>query len=317
MLNIRSFDWRDLPVLHRYRNCGLFLDSALLLTRGSVLVPTRALFSAMGLSGSVFTYLFDDDRVPKQPVLAQVTHHSGSTFARLSFIAPDDVAASADLPLLFDYLASDVGNRGAFHILAEVDERTQAFEALRRSSFAIYASQRIWMLPHEDKAKPEPSAWHKCTSEDVLRVRSLYYDLVPGLVQQVEPLPRGNLKGMVYYQNGNLLAYVELRYGPTGIWVQPFIHPDAHDFDDCLAELLICLPRRRGRSVFVCVRSYQSWLEGMVEATGAESICSQAVMVRHLSIAQRATHAVALPSMNGTRAEPITHIVLNPDERER
>ena len=24
-----------------------------------------------------------------------------------------------------------------------------------------------------------------------------------------------------------MLAYVELRYGPAGIWAQPFVHPDA------------------------------------------------------------------------------------------
>ena len=63
----------------------------------------------------------------------------------------------------------------------------------------------------------------------MLRIRSLYNNLVPGLVQQVEPLPPDQLRGMVYYQQGELLAYVELRYGPRGIWAQPFVHPDAED----------------------------------------------------------------------------------------
>lgn len=317
MINIRSFDWRDLPVLHRYRNCGLFLDTALVLTRGPVSVPAGAVFSAPGLGGSVFTYLCENDEANRQPLLAQVTHNAGSTFARLTYLAPDEAIASSDLPALFDHMAPSVGERGAFHILAEVDENAQAFDALRRSGFAIYATQRIWKLQNDPAGKSEPSVWRKCTGRDVLRMRSLYTDLVPGLVQQVEPLPRQSLKGVVYYQDGTMLAYVELRYGPLGIWVQPFIHPDAHDFDTPFADLLHSLPGRRGRAVYVCVRSYQSWLEGMVEAAGAVSGDTQAVMVRHLSVARRAVQPVTLPSINGTRAEPIIHIVLNkPEERD-
>jgi hypothetical protein len=55
----------------------------------------------------------------------------------------------------------------------------------------------------------------------------------------------------------------------------------------------------------------------MIEATGAVPGSSQAVMVRHLGLARRASQAVSLPAMNGTRAEPITHIVLNPDEQDQ
>lgn len=313
---VRAFDWRDLPVLHRYRNRGRFLDTALLLTRGPVLAPTGALFSAAGLGRGVFTYLCSDDDGERQPLLSQVSHAAGSTFARLSFIAPDEAVASADLPILFDYLVSSIGERGAFHVLAEVDDEVEAFAALRRSGFAIYASQRIWILAAEQITKPAASGWRKCTGQDVLRIRSLYNDLVPGLVQQVEPLPRQHLNGMVYYQDGVLLAYVELRYGPLGIWVQPFIHPDAHDFETSLAELLYAIPGQRGRTIYICIRSYQSWLEGMVESLGALPGGSQAVMVRHLTVARRAVEPVALPAINGTRAEPITHIVLNPDKRD-
>lgn len=316
MMNIRSFDWHDLPVLYRYRHCGLFLDTALVLTRGPILVPKGALFSVAGLTGNVFTYLCNDDQSPKRPLLAQVTHNSGLTFARFSFIAPDEAVVTADLPQLFDHIAPVVGKRGAFHILAEVDEEAQAFEALRHSGFAIYTSQRIWKLQAHGASTSKSATWRRCNSQDALRVRSLYNDLVPGLVQQIEPLPREILKGMVYYQGGTMLAYVELRYGPAGIWLQPFIHPDAHDFEASLGDLLQTIPGQRGRNVYICVRSYQSWLEGMVEALGALPGNSQAVMVRHLSVARRAAEPLTLPAMNGRRTEPITHIVLKPDEQD-
>lgn len=316
-MKIRSFDWRDLPILHRYRSCGLFFDTALVLTRGPASVPAGAVFSAPGLGGGVFTYLCEPETPPQSTMMVQVTHNPGSTFARLSYLAPSEAISSTDLALLFDRLAPDVGERGAFHILAEVDDQTLSFDALRRSGFAIYATQSIWKLQPTSVNKAVPSAWRKCTSQDVLRIRSLYTDLVPGLVQQVEPLPRQDLKGLVFEQEGSLLAYVELRDGPMGIWVQPFIHPDARNFDAHLAELLHTLAARRGRTVYICVRSYQSWLSGMIEAAGAIPGDTQAVMVRHLTVARRAAQPVTLPAYNNTRAEPITHIVLNSEKTDQ
>ena len=315
MIYIRSFELRDLPILHRYRRCGLFLDTALLLTSGPLLVPTGALFSTAGLNTSVFTCLCNESNVGGMPLLAQVTHMTGSTYARLSYLAPDDAVASVNLPALFDHLAPSVGKRGAFHILAEVDERNQVLDALRQAGFAIYANQRIWKLEERPANKISSSAWKKCSEQDKVHIRSLYNDLVPGLVQQVEPLILQPLKGMVYYQGGMLQAYVELRRGKAGIWVQPFIHPDVRDFTTQLGELLYSLPTRSSRPVYICVRSYQSWLQGMVEAVGAVPGQSQAVMVRHLSVARRAAQPAALPAINGTRTEPITHIVINPDEQ--
>ena len=45
-MSVRAFDWRDLPALLRYRNQSVYLDSALVLTRGPMLV-----------SGALLSYL--------------------------------------------------------------------------------------------------------------------------------------------------------------------------------------------------------------------------------------------------------------------
>jgi hypothetical protein len=92
-------------------------------------------------------------------------------------------------------------------------------------------------------------------------VKFLYANLVPGLVQQVEPSPVNQIRGLVYYRGSELLAFVELKYGPRGIWVQPFIHPDAENVVEPIFSFLNDLPYRRSRPVYVCVRSYQAWLE--------------------------------------------------------
>jgi hypothetical protein len=134
--------------------------------------------------------------------------------------------------------------------------------------------------------------------------------LIPGLVQQVEPFPAERLHGLVYCQENDLLAYVELKYGHRGIWAQPFVHPDLEDASPRLAGLLAVLPNRLSRPVYLCVRSYQSWLEPGLESMGAEPSPRQAMMVKHLAIPQKALRTLSLPAIEGGRPEisaPISH----------
>jgi hypothetical protein len=307
-MNIRPFDWHDLPLLYRYRQDGLFLDSMLAFTRGTLLAPGGALLAYFAPATGIFTYLVKPDGESGQPLVGQVQHTAGTTFARLTFLAPETALQSADLPALFETMAIEIGQRGAFHVLAEAEEGSPAFLALHQSGFAIYARQRIWRLEGEPQGEAGSTAWRACTGEDTLRVRSLYADLVPGLVQQVEALPRERLKGMILLQRGDVRAYVELRYGPAGIWAQPFVHPDAPEVSAQLVHLLGSLSNRRGRAIYLCVRGYQSWLEPAIEQLGAEPGQSQAVMVRHLAVARKASQPYALPTLNGKRVEPVAQI---------
>ena len=188
---------------------------------------------------------------------------------------------------LVDFMTQQVGARGAFRLLADVDETLSAFDILHRAGFAIYARQRIWQLTGDPEGEVSPRPWRSCSERDVIGVRTLYANLVPGLVQQVEPAPGGRLRGFVYYEGDELLGYMELKYGSQGIWAQPFIHPDAENVTACLIELLRRLPFRQSRPMYICVRSYQSWLEMAMEELGAQPGPRQAVLVKHLALARR------------------------------
>ena len=48
------------------------------------------------------------------------------------------------------------------------------------------------------------------------------------MVQQVEPFPADRLNGIVTRQDGDLLAYIELKYGHRGIGPS-LLSPDAED----------------------------------------------------------------------------------------
>jgi len=307
-MNIRSFGWRDLPLLLSYRDRGLFLESARVLIHGDVLIPAGAFLTFLGPTTRIFTYRCENTSQSGKPLIGQVAYVLGTTYARLSYLAPENEMEMSDLAALTDYMASEMGKRGIFHILAEIDESSQVYHLLRRSGFAIYARQRIWRLDGRPTGEADAVTWRASKSIDVIGARSLYSNVVPGLVQQVEPLPNKNLKGIVHYQNGELRAYIELKYGRNGIWVQPFVHPDAQGFDRHLGYLLLNLPGRRDRPLFICIRSYQSWLEAAIQALGAQPGPQQAVMVRHLTVARALKQAYKLPAINGTRAEPTAPI---------
>jgi hypothetical protein len=289
---IRPFDWRDLPVLHTYRHQCLFFDSRRVLTRGAALIPAGALLATLWPATAFFTALQESPGARQPVLLGQAIHTAGAASAQLACLAPTSALATAELAPLLEYLETLVGGRGAFRLLAEVDEQEPVLPALQRSGFAIYARQRIWRLSNGLVVTPEATApWRACTDRDLLAVRALYNNLVPGLAQQFEPPPQQRWRVLVHYQGGELLAYAEIRSGPQGVWVQPFIHPNAEGVVERLARLLQQVGGRHVRPRYVCVRSYQSWLEQAMEDLGAEPGARQAVTVKRLAAACREPQA--------------------------
>jgi hypothetical protein len=302
-MKIRAFDWRDLPALQRSRGQSVYLHSSLLLTRGPLLV-SGALLSTLVPSMGVYTSVgAAEDGKTELPLIGQIIHIPGAQAAQLTFLAPHTAIESSSLPGLLDHLAGQAVERGAFRLLADVEGETPAYEALRRAGFAIYGRQRIWQLKTTAESLLPAAPWRAATDQDLHAVRALYNNVVPGLVQQVEPFPVERLRGLVYRDGDDLLGFTELKYGHRGVWAQPFIHPDTEDVAERIADLAGSIPGRFGRPLYVCARSYQSWLEPAFEKLGAEPSPRQAVMVKHMAIPQKAVRAFALPALEGGRPE--------------
>jgi hypothetical protein len=313
---IRPFELRDIPTLHRYRSQGLFLDSIPTLTWGRTLVPAGAMMSPISSAMGVFTSLYQGEEDGSQPIIGQVVHASGSPFARFTFIAPDSAIESPVLAPLVENLIKRVGERGAQSLIAEVDEKSFTFEALRRAHFSIYSRQRIWRLNQPPKGKLGKSPWRLITPIDEIGVRKLYGAMVPALVQQVEPAPWGRLRGYVYYEEGEMLAFVDVIRGPRGLWAQPFIHPELENVDLRLSQLLEGLSPRKNRPLYFCLRSYQAWLSVVMEEIQAEPGVSQAVMVRRLAASVKKAALSPIPQIN-SGTEPTTSFYDSPPQVEK
>ncbi len=270
----RPLDLLDLPTLYHYRAEVVSLDSTRLLTRGNPL-GAAGFMSYFNPSRHLYTAVSQENGIS---LLGGVIQTNGEAYARLVYLAPRSNMSHGRMPGLIEHLSAEAGSWGAFHVLAETEDGSDAFPALRRAGFSVYAWQRIWDVSQVPPSESD-SGWTFTKSINLPAVQSLYHQIVPPLLQPVEPAPK-RATGMVCTDGSR--CYVNLSYGVYGIVLTPYIHPEATGVAHKLAVLLRQIPDRRGRPVYMCVRSYQTWLEPAIEDLGGIAAPRQAVMVKHL-----------------------------------
>lgn len=297
---IRSFDWRDVGLVNSLSQQGVCLDSETGFIRGS-----RPLQSA--LLAYLMPGVGDPTLVWKDASLAafgQLRHRPNSEQARMLYLAPRFENAGAGWTQLVDKLAAAAGERGAHNLIAEVDENSREFESLRAAGFAVYARQSLWKLVSALPVPQPPVPLRPVTSADTINIQTLYANIVPRLVQQVEPPPR-HPNGYVLEQNRELVAYLHLRRGPLGLWVEPYLHPEIDQLSaSTLRTGLSLIPNEPQKPIYVCVRRYQDWLQDILLESGLAALGSQAVMVKRLTVRVTGPLLKPLPVIEGHPATP-------------
>lgn len=278
---IRPLAILDLPYLYSFRDEAIGLDTARTLTRGNPL-GAAGLLAYMNPARHVYSAIANGEH---ESVLGGIIHSRDETFAKLLYLAPSSQLGHPDLPELIENLSAQAGEWGAFHVLAEVDENSEAFVPLRKAGFSVYAWQRMWEITElnsNSHAEPagESEAWTRAGSVHLIAIQSLYHQIVPPLLQPVEPQPKSSIG---WISNDGAKCYVGMAQGVYGIVLMPLIHPEARDVSAKLAVLINNLPDRKNRPVYICVRSYQAWLEPVLADLGAQAGQRQAVMVKHLA----------------------------------
>jgi hypothetical protein len=302
---IRSFDWRDLALLHRIRNRGICMDSQLAHTNGAQAMQS-ALRDALALHRNACTFVLRPENGEDDSLIGQFQIYPERDYARLTFLGPRESISEIHGIRLLEALAGAAGRSGALSIIAEIDEKDDALDGLRKAGFVIFARQRIWRLdtPGELNKTSHQKTWRKERNEDENAILHLHINLIPSLVQQVEPPGLRDRNGLVYWDDDELLGYFHIRRGSRGFWVQPYFHPAAVLSDSLLSAGFAELTAGESKPLFVCVRSYQGGIGGTLERLGFEQCVDEAVMVKRLAkpITQESHHAI--PVLNGTRPEP-------------
>jgi hypothetical protein len=289
-------DLLDLPTLYHYRSEAISLDSARLLTRGNPM-GAAGFMSYFNPARHLYTAISQENGTT---LLGGVIQTNGDAFAKLVYLAPESNLRHASLPALIEHLSAEAGKWGAFHVLAEIEENSDAFPPLRSAGFSVYAWQRIWdvsdIIPGENLC-----GWTRVQPVNLPAVQSLYHQIVPPLLQPVEPAPKRAI-GLVCSESSR--CYVNIAYGVHGIVLTPLIHPEATGVAAMLGSLLNQLPDRRGRPVYMCVRSYQAWLEPALEDLGGKAAPRQAVMVKHLARMIKEEQTVRAAQPAGVSVQP-------------
>src|SRR5574341_93521 len=292
---IRPLALFDLPYIYSFRDEAIGLDTARTLTRGNPLGAV-GLFAYVNPARHIYSAITNGDG---GSVLGGIIHSRNDTFAKLLYIAPLSQLNHPDLPELIENLSAQAGTWGAFHVLAEVDETSGVFVALRKAGFSVYAWQRMWDVSAITEADSN-SHWTRVKSVHLPSVHSLYHQIVPPLLHPFEPQPKFPAGWMC---SEGVKCYVSMVHGVYGIVLTPLIHPEATNVSQKLASLINNLPDRRNRPVYLCVRSYQAWLEPVLADLGAKGAERQAVMVKHLARMVKEEQAVpAVPA--GARVQP-------------
>ncbi len=261
----------------------------------------------------VFTALCEDDEFHRS-WLGQIHQSPKLSSAHIHYLLQPESGDFGDLRILLENMVIEAGGWGAKQVIADVDPDSETFVHFKKAGFALLAKHKVYKLtrPVEDMDPQLGGRWQIWNKRDIHKMRSLYFTLVPPLIQPVEPVSRREMLGLVYYDSsGELLAYADLVYGPIGVWVLPFIHPQAvENITDLLAQLVLDLPDLAGRSVYITARSYQPWIEGALENMAGEEGREQALMVRYMALRQRVRASVTFAPIENGEPEPTIPLAL-------
>ena len=249
--------------------------------------------------------------------VGQVHQSSQISSAQIQFILAGE-APLGELTVLLEGLSQEAGGWGAKQVIAELAPDSPIYPALRQAGFRVFGKQRLYRFQGEiDEMSAEGGHWRIWNSNDVNAMRVLYQALVPPLIQPVEPLTRLEMLGLVFYdEQGELQAFADLVYGPAGIWVLPFIHPQSTmDFSGLLARMIRDLPERNTRPVYIVARSYQPWVETALDALDGDRGPEQALLVKYLAYRQPVTADLAFGALENGGANP--HLPVAPIQNDQ
>jgi hypothetical protein len=262
---------------------------------------------------TAFTFVVRPDEKDQGAAIGQIHHRTGDSQAKLAFIGPEDAFSNSNGTHLLDALAQAAGQRGAHHMIAEVDELNPAFETLRQAGYAIYARQRIWRLEAIAREKPSDikMAWRSFDRSDEMAITQLYHNIVPALVQQVELPPHQDKGDFVHYAEEELHGYLDIESGPRGVWIHPYFHPAAEAFNELITTFLDGYSDSRKRPLYLSMRSYQGWMAHGLEKLGFKVCSDQAVMVKRLAAMLRHPARSRIRAVESSHPEPTTPMVRN------
>jgi len=287
----RKLSWSDLTVLRRFQNQRMVLDNSLRFVFNpglfssallSITLPSSEFYSAVeSLDSSPFPFLFGQILLGKE-----------DKAARICSLAPLELGSQPDYSGLISHLAQAACERGATQLSGETIKGSPEEEILVRSGFRPYAEQQIWKLPRQISHPSDQISWVIAGRGDNPAAGTLYQRVVPAQIQRLEPLALfPGAQGMVSWNENRIVGIALTRFGPKGILLDLFLDPSLGPLDGYISALLLSLPYRGLRDVYMRVRDYQGGIASALERLGAQPGEQQRAVVKRLAVHYNAQQA--------------------------
>lgn len=272
----------DIPLIRRISDDVAVLDTEVEYTR-DLYGPGGAILSSLLLPHRhAFTFI---SRVGDEQAVGHFRLREPEGVAHIVYIAPTIRPQDDDTAWLhvFDAMAREAGRHDAQVLIGEVGEDDPLFETMRHSGFAVYARQQIWRRPPGEYVCLEPQVILAAAQEtDLGAIQGLVARVVPKMLHPFI-VPTGLQPGWVYYRGGRLMAYISVSKGRHGVYLTPFIDPQAMPQAPAIFHDLIQNIQGNGKlPLYVQVRRYHEWLHTPLHGLGFVPGPPQALMVRHI-----------------------------------
>jgi len=213
------------------------------------------------------------------------------------------------LAALLDGLVRWAGEKGAFHLMAEVEETQRCFEGLCTVGFHAIYRQSIWLVQPATSPVSQPGMWREVSVQDQPAIRSLFKKWIPPVVQAALPLNGRHFPRYILCDGERMLGFIQVRRGEGCLLLTPA-------FDTVLAnplDYMGSLFQHRlfgGQTLFIIAPSHQMGLLSQLESSYPPAIKKQVVVVKTLAASVRVSQPIPqrLPAKEN-RPEPSTPIM--------
>jgi len=284
----------DLTLVSRLAGDQLIMDTTTALTK-DVRPLEAALLTIVPLADLGLPTLVL--REQENGYIGQLKHRLGDTHAHLAILAPAPPSDADPRPWvqLVEGLLQVATQRGATTVIAELPETASAaFKILRQVGFVVYARQTIYHYQPTQKLTPLPLVrlrLRPVVVTDLPYLHLLYAKLLPSLIQQAcpyaKPTARNHDSSLVVESivDGRLLGHLSVSEGRSGLLVRPLLHPDVYDEATAIFQQAIAFwPKVERLPLYVCIRSYQEWLDLPLREAGMHPLDRQILFVKHLAV---------------------------------
>jgi len=230
-------------------------------------------------------------------------------YAQMNFLICQGELSLEIMDAFLDGLVRWTGEKGAFHLLAEVEETQRCFECLCRGGFNAIYRQSIWQVQPATSPIGHSGVWREVMVQDHPVIRSLFKHWIPPIVQVAQPLNGHHFPRFILRDGERVLGFVQVRRGEGCLLLTPLFDPTLANPLNYLNRLFQFASFGR-KALFIIAPSHQVGLISQLETSYPPAIEKQVVVVKYLAVSRRVSNAIPQRlSAKENRPEPSTPIM--------